>query len=146
MALELQDFRNMVVWGRGKWNGEAVWSPDDLTSSYQEKAEELDIQAVNSLKASVCPECSGALVWSEPLPIGLLAVADKQPLGAGYWRLADAHPPPGLPDNIKQLLYWLEVIRIARERAKAELRMAQAEVARAVKAEYQQVLWQDLLH
>ena len=144
LAVELRGFRNMVVWG--KWDGEAVWSLADLTSSYREEVEELDIQAVNSLRASVCPECGEALIWSKPLPIGLLAVVDKQPLGAGYWRLVDVRPPPGLPDDVKQLLYWLKVrrqveARIAREQAEAEFR-----VARAVEAEYQQVLWRDLLH
>ena len=104
MALELRDFRNMVVWGRGEWNGEVVWSSDNPPSFSQEKVEELDIQAVNSLKASVCPECSETLVWSKPLPVSLLAVVDKQPLGAGYWRLADVRPSPGLPDDVKQLL------------------------------------------
>ena len=116
----------MVVWG--KWDGEAVWSLADLTSPYREEVGELVIRSINSLRANVCPECGKELVWSEPLPIGLLEVEeDKQPLGAGYWRLPDAHSPPGLSDDrIKRLLwaYWLEMIRrfgvgMAQEWAKA---------------------------
>ena len=146
MALKLRDFRNMVVWGRGKWDGEAVWSLDDLTSSYQEEVEGLDIQAIDNLRASICPVCGEFLVWSRAMSIRILDLADKEPLGAGYWRLVDIRPPPELPDDVKQLLYWLKVrrqveVRMARERAEAELW-----VGRANEAKYQQVLWRDLLN
>ncbi len=44
------------------------------------------------------------------MPIGLLNMIDKQPLGAGYYRLADIPPPWGLPADVKLRLHWMELI------------------------------------
>ncbi|MBA7537916.1 hypothetical protein ES705_30188 [subsurface metagenome] len=134
MALELWGFRNMVVWGRGQWDGEAVWSLSDLGGEAKAEVEGLDIEAINSLVSGVCPVCGLALTWGEALPIGLLDMVDKQSLGAGYWRLADIPPPPELPDDVKQRLYWLELLH----RAEVQVAVARAEAeARAKAAEYQ---------
>lgn len=132
MAMELRGFRNMVVWGRGQWDSPPVWSLADLGGKPKAEIEELDIEAINSLAAGACPVCGKALTWGEALPIGLLTMVEKQPLGAGYYRLADVRPPPGLPPDIKQRLYWLELIhgvevRVAIERAEAEARAEAAE-------------------
>jgi len=132
MAMELRGFRNMVVWGRGQWDGPPVWSLADLQGKPKAEVEELDIEAINNLAAGVCPVCGKALTWGEALPIGLLNMVEKQPLGAGYYRLADVRPPPGLPPDIKQRLYWLDLIhrtevRVAIERAEAEARAEAAE-------------------
>ncbi|MBA7678632.1 hypothetical protein ES703_86910 [subsurface metagenome] len=136
MAMELRGFRNMVVWGRGQWDGEAAWSLADLGGKARAEVEGLDIEAIESLAAGVCPVCGKELTWGEALPIGLLAMVDKKPLGAGYWRLADIRPPPGLPDDVKRRLYWMELIH------RAEVQVA---IARA-KAEAYQGWWADLIN
>ena len=63
-------------------------------------------------------------MWCEALPIGLLNMVEKQPLLAGYYRLADIPPPWGLLDDCKQRLHWLGLahrveVRIAVERVHA---------------------------
>ena len=133
MALELRGFRNMVVWGRGLWNDEAAWSLADLGGEARAEVEDLDIEAIEALVEKRCPVCGEPLTWGEALPIGLLAMVDKQPLGAGYYRLADMRSPPALSQEAKQRLYWLEVVhraevKAAQERAEAEAK-AEAEVA-----------------
>jgi len=143
MAMELRGFRNMVVWGRGQWDGEAAWSLSDLGGEARAAVEGLDIEAINNLAAGVCPVCGKALTWGEALPIGLLAmVSNKQSLGAGYWRMADIPPPRGLPGDVKTRLYWLELIH----RAEVRVAIERAEREAAIEAEYQAVLWQDLLN
>ncbi|MBA7545927.1 hypothetical protein ES705_38309 [subsurface metagenome] len=142
MALELRGFRNMVVWGRSQWDGEACWSLADLGGKAKAEVEGLDIQAIEDLAAGVCPVCGKELTWGEALPIGLLAMVDKQPLGAGYYRLADNKSPPPVADEVKMRLYWLELIH----RAKVKVAAGRAEAeARAEAAEYQG-WWDSLLN
>ncbi|MBA7537158.1 hypothetical protein ES705_29425 [subsurface metagenome] len=142
MALELRGFRNMVVWGRGQWDDEPSWSLADLGGEARAEVEGLDIQAIESLVAGVCPVCGEALTWGEALPIGLLNMIDKRSLGAGYWRLTDNRSPPPVADDVKQRLYWMELVhraevKVAIERAEAEAR------AEAVES---QGWWADLLN
>ena len=142
LAMELRGFRNMVVWGRGQWDGEAAWSLADLGGEAKAEVEDMDIQAIESLAAGVCPVCGEALTWGEALPIGLLNMIDKRSLGAGYYRLADNKSPPPVADDVKQRLYWMELVhraevKVAIERAEAEAR------AEAVES---QGWWADLLN
>jgi len=145
MALELRGFRNMVVWGRGQWDDSAdsaAWSLADMGGKARAEVEGLDVEAVNSLGSGKCPVCGEPIKWGKPLPIRLLNMVEKQPLGAGYYRLADNKSPPPVADDVKQRLYWLELIHrveveLAAERAKAR---AQAEV------EGQEALWRELLN
>jgi len=142
MALELRGFRNMVVWGRGQWDNEPCWSLADLGGKAKAEVEGLDIEAINSLGSGICPICGAALVWGEALPIGLLDMVDKQPLGAGYYRLTDIPPPPELPGDVKQRLYWMELIHRVEVQIAAERAMARA----GIEAEYQAALWGDILN
>ena len=142
MALELRGFRNMVVWGRGLWTADQQWSLANLGGKAKAEVEGLDIEAINSLGSGICPVCGLALVWGEALPIGLLAMVDKQPLGAGYYRLVDIRPPPGLPRWAKQRLYWLELVH----RAEVQVAAERAERAARIEAEYQEVFWKDILN
>ena len=94
-------------------------------------------KAIESLTEGICPVCGEALVWGEALPIGLLNMVEKRPLGAGYYRLADVHPPPGRDKYHPRyaLLGYL-----------ANIKHYKLEVARKrAEAEYQAVLWRDLL-
>jgi len=147
MALELRGFRNMVVWGRGLWDAEPAWSLADLKGLAKAAVEGLDVQAIDALVNKVCPICGKPVVWGEALPIGLLKMVEKEDLGAGYWRvLPDIPPPWGLPDDVNFRLRCMELkhrleIRLAAERAERE-RAAEA----ALEAEYQAVLWRDLLN
>ena len=143
MALELRGFRNMVVWGRGLWDGEPAWSLADLKGKARVEVEGLDVQAIEGLVAGVCPVCGKPIKWGEALPVGLLKVVEKEDLGAGYWRvLPDAYPPPGLPDDVKRKLYWMELMH----RAEVQVAAERAERERVAEAEYQAVLWRELLN
>jgi len=71
--------------------------------------EGLDIQAIDALVKKVCPVCGIALTWGEALPIGLLNMVEKQPLGAGYYRLTDL-PGPGPPRELSPVVQ--EAIRL----------------------------------
>lgn len=142
MALELRGFRNMVVWGRGKWDGQPSWSLDELSGEAEAAVEGIDVEAINSLVDKVCPVCGEAVVWGEALPIGLLDMVDKTSLGAGYYRLvANRSPPerdkyhPAYP-----LLGYLANIKHCR----LEAAKKRAEAEAAIEAEYQAELWQDI--
>lgn len=144
MALELRGFRNMVVWGRGLWSGEPAWSLDALQGEARAEVEGLDIQAIESLAAGVCAACGKPLVWGEALPMGLLSLVEKTPLGAGYYRLTDIPPPRELPRLVKLKLYWLEVIHRAEVRAATERAERERAADAALQADYQAVLWREL--
>ncbi|MBA7590787.1 hypothetical protein ES708_32926 [subsurface metagenome] len=129
MALGLRGFRNMVVWGRGQWDGEPSWSLADLGGKAKAEVEGMDIEAIEDLAAGVCPVCGKPLTWGEAMPIGLLTIVSKQPLGAGYWRLADMKPPPvqdKFHPKYPELGYLLNIrhykIEAATRRAEAEAR------------------------
>jgi len=130
MACELYNFRNMRSWG--SWKGEPVWELEG----------EAELEPIAELEAGRCPVCGEPVAWGKPLPVGLLDMADKIPIGAGYYRLADVRPPPGLPDDVKRRLYWMELnhqeeVQVAMERARREA---------AIEAEYQAILWQELVN
>jgi len=114
----------------------------DLGGMARAEVEGLDIEAVNNLASGICPVCGSALVWGEALPLGLLFHVAKLPLGAGYYRLADIRPPPGLPDDVKTRLYWMELIHRAEVKVAAE----RVERERAAEAEYQAAFWRDILN
>jgi len=142
MSLELRGFRNMVVWGRGQWNEPAVWSIDDLGGKGKTEIEGLDIEAIDNIVNRICPVCKLDLKWGKALPIGLLNMVEKESYGAGYYRLADIRPPPELPDDIKQKLYWMQLLHRVEVRIEAECIEREA----VVEAEYQSVLWSGLLN
>jgi len=143
MALELRGFRNMVVWGRGLWDGPPVWSLADLKGRVRDEVEGLDIQAIDALVNKVCPVCGKPIKWGEALPIGLLSIVEKRSLGAGYWRvLPNTHPPPGLPDDVKEKLHFMELIH----RAEVQVAAEHDERERADETEYQSALWRDIIN
>ena len=134
----------MVVWGRGQWTGAQQWSLADLGGEARAAVEGLDIEAIESLAAGVCPVCGSALVWGEALPVGLLAMVDKQPLGAGYYRLADIRPPPAqdkFRPRYSLLGYLLNV-----KHYKLELAGKRAEGEALREAQEQQGWWSGLLN
>jgi hypothetical protein len=133
LALELRGFRNMVVWGRGQWGGEPCWLLADLAEKSQAAVEGLDVQAIESLTQKKCPVCGQPVQWGEALPIGLLNLVEKRSLGAGYYRLADSRASPGLPDEAKERLRWLMMVKLATELAAVEEARAEA----LLEAEYQ---------
>jgi rRNA maturation protein Nop10 len=144
MALELRGFRNMVVWGRGQWDGEAAWSLADLGGEARAEVEDLDIEAIEALAEKRCPVCGERIEWEEALPIGLLDMVDKRSLGAGYWRLADNKSPPvGDKYHPKySLLGYLANIKHCR----LEAAKKRAEAEAAIEADYQTAFWRDILN
>ena len=131
LAMSLRGFRNMCVWGRGLWTGAPCWF-------LSEKAgiEGLDVESVNKLATGVCPVCSKPLLWGKALPFGLLGLVEKKSLGAGYYRLEDIRPPPGLPREVKRKLYWMELVH----RAEVQVANEKASRDRALELEYLAVL------
>ena len=144
MALELRGFRNMVVWGRGKWDDQPSWSLDELSGEARAEVERLDIEAIEALVEKRCPVCGEAVVWGEALPIGLLDMVDKRDLGAGYYRLADNKSPPVRDKYHPEYPLLGYLANIKHFRLEATNKRAEAE-ARA-EAEYQTALWRDILN
>ena len=98
MALELYGFRNQLWWGSKLWNEESLWGLDDLEGKDRAELEndegEIDLAAVKSLESGNCPKCGEPIDWGKVEPIEMLESMEKRLLGAGYWELEDARPPP----------------------------------------------------
>ena len=139
LAVELRGFRNMVAWGRGRWNDEPSWSLVDLGGVARVATEGLDIKAIKSLFEGVCPVCGLPLTWGKPRPIGLLLGAEKTPLGAGYYRFTDSPRSP--PGDWYHLLYprlgYLQNLK----HYKLELAADRAGQELAAEADYKAALW-----
>jgi len=82
LAEELYRFRSQRCWG--EWTGEPVWQLEG----------EPKFAHIEELEKGICPECGKALRWGRPLPICLLPLEGPVDIGAGYYRLHDARPPP----------------------------------------------------
>jgi hypothetical protein len=103
MAMELRGFRNMVVWGKGKWDNEPVWELSPVER--QSKAgEDLDVKAIENIIEHKCPRCGSLIVWSSALPAKILELQDKVSYGAGYYGINERGRPPELSDDIKRHL------------------------------------------
>jgi len=153
MAMRIRGFRNMVVWGRNKWDNAPVWTDQDIDSANKVELEDLDIEAITKLAEGNCPVCGKHLAvdhynnkgdpvyWSEALPIALLKMVDNVSLGAGFYRLSDVRGSPGIPEDAKFRLETMENLH------RAMLRSAEANVKQqAVEAEAEQLsMWQALL-
>ena len=117
----------------GQWEDVPVWECEG-------KAE---FEAVEKLEAGICPECGEPIGWGKVVDIKWLSVWSVTDVGGGYFRLADTGlSPPGLPDDVKQRLYWIELIH----RAEVEVAMERAKREAAIEAEYQVVFWRELLN
>lgn len=143
MALELRGFRNQLWWGSGKWEQEPAWSLDDLQGPGKQDLAELDARAVESLESGICPSCGLPLDWGKVQPISALAAQEgKRSLGAGYWELPPVRPPPAdLPADVKQRLYWMELLH----QVEVELAQERAEARAKAEAENYQGWWADLI-
>ena len=144
MAMKLRGFRNMVVWGRGQWDGEAAWSLDELGGEARAEVEDLDIEAIEALVDKRCPVCGERIEWEEALPIGLLDMVDKRSLGAGYWRLADNKSPPGRDKYHPKYPLLGYLANMKHFRLEAAKKRAEAEAA--IEADYQTAFWRDILN
>jgi len=143
LALELKGFRNMVVWGRGRWDNDPSWSLDELKGKAEGQVEGLQIEAIESLAEKRCPVCGMPITWGKALPVWLLYAEERQDLGAGYYRLTNNKAPParGRYRPKYPLLGYLANIKhcrlaVAEKRAEAEAR---------AEAEENQGWWVDLL-
>lgn len=110
MASEIHGFRNMVVWGRGLWNGPAVWDKEELHGKERAQANALDLEAMHAIEKGKCPVCGDHLEWHEALPKRLLDLVEKTAYGGGFWRLKDIPPDPGIPYELGTVLYQLEYL------------------------------------
>jgi len=86
MAEEIRGFRNMVVWGRGKWDDKPVWSLDE-PARQASAGEALGVKAIQRIVNHECPVCGSHLTWGEAAPGRILSLVDKEPYGAGYFRV-----------------------------------------------------------
>lgn len=138
MALEIHNFRNMVVWGRGLWSDKAgilsseleAWSMEAVIGKDKKELSDMDVQAISELGSGNCPVCHKTLHWSEALPVQLLKEVNKTSYGAGYYRL----------DDIKVKCRQIEMKRITdREIAEARgnyIRIATHSAMKMRKAKY----------
>lgn len=91
MAIELHNFRNMVVWGRN-WP-DPVWSLT-IKQVREIAGEKINVQAVEKLTEHTCPVCGAPVTWRTALPGALLRIVDTESYGAGYFRVLERKPPP----------------------------------------------------
>lgn len=109
MALELRNFRNMVVWGRD-WKQEYKWDLDHL-ERLNPTGEKIDVQSIEKLIEHQCPICGSHLTWGDALPFGLLNLTDHIELGAGYYAVLDRPPPSHLDIETEKHLQNLEFVK-----------------------------------
>jgi hypothetical protein len=103
MALELRNFRNMVVWGRD-WHQEPAWDVDKIARTDVETGEAIDVGAIENIVNGKCHVCGTAIHWEKALPVQLLELVNKESLGAGYYRIIDRPPPRKTPEPY--ILTW----------------------------------------
>ena len=108
MAMELKGFRNMVVWGKGKWDDEPVWKLDAVDRKVVE-GEQLDVKAIDNIVNNSCPKCGSRIKWNTALPARLLELTDNISYGAGYYAIVNEKPSPGLSDEIQNRLCRLKM-------------------------------------
>jgi len=131
LAQDLYRFQNTNYWGR--WTDAPVWG-------YKGKAK---FEVIEKLESGRCPECGEPIDWGKAVGIGWLKVWGGTDVGGGYFRLTDPGlSPPGLPDDAKRRLYWLELIH----RAEVQVAMERVKREAAIEAEYQVVFWRELLN
>ena len=147
LALELRGFRNMKVWGRGLWDGEPSWTLESLHGKARVAVADLDVEAIECLAHSICPECGKPLTWGKVLPVGLLDMVEKQSLGAGYYRLANVKAPWRIPEEASLRLHWLEMVKkaelyvgVERLRREVELSVCKAQFV----VEWDSGLWRSV--
>ncbi|MBA7542196.1 hypothetical protein ES705_34515 [subsurface metagenome] len=96
MAKELRGFRNQLWWGSKEWNGEPVWSMDDLPGEREADMSDTNARAVASLEEGLCPYDGLPIEWGRFLPASVLPELSGRSLGGGYWELPYVRPPPPL--------------------------------------------------
>jgi hypothetical protein len=136
LAGQLYRFRNAFTWGR--WSGPELWSLADLPPSAKRELKGVNIEAVNSLAESVCPECKLPIRWSKPRPIAeLRQTKDKRKLGAGYYRLPDVKPCIKMAESVS--LRWQRLITgvLAEDRRADALTASLARIHTVAEAERQ---------
>jgi hypothetical protein len=108
MAIELRGFRNMVVWGKGKWDNEPVW---ELNSTERKavEGEDLNIEAIEHIIEHSCPKCGSHITWKKALPAKLLDILDKESYGAGYYGIIDRSAPIHLSSDMEKRLLMLRM-------------------------------------
>jgi hypothetical protein len=108
MAMELRNFRNMVVWGRD-WKQEAAW---DLPAGerHADGGEVVDVASVEKLIEHTCPICNSKITWNKALPEKLLRLSDTLEIGAGYKYVVQGKQPVHLADDVKSNLHKMRMI------------------------------------
>ncbi len=114
MAQELRGFRNMVVWGKGKWNQEPIWELSKTDRTDAVTGETIDVEAIEHLVNHECPKCGAKVHWDKALPSKLLSLVDTETLGAGYYHIVDRSPPDRLSGDVKKRLAFMRLIWMAR--------------------------------
>jgi hypothetical protein len=108
MAQELRGFRNMVVWGKNKWDNEPVWELNAIERKAVE-GEDLNIDAIEHIIEHSCPKCGSHITWDKALPGKLLDILDKESYGAGYYGIIDRSPPKQLSTDMETRLSILRM-------------------------------------
>ena len=112
MAMELRNFRNMVVWGRD-WKQELKWEMpvQDRTNA---AGEVLDVVSIEKLMEHQCPHGDGEMIWSKALPNRILELTESLDLGAGFRYIVDGDSPGGLEESVKDRLRTMRLANIAK--------------------------------
>lgn len=132
VALEIRNFRNMVVWGKTVWmkdeDGNRIerlswggipwlyqWEPDKnerfeeetglIGRDGQPEKVRIDVDKIDKIINGICPKCGGKIKWGDALPARILKYGDGRSLGAGFYEVFDkAHRAPPTEENESFLL------------------------------------------
>jgi hypothetical protein len=120
MAMELRNFRNMVVWGRD-WKRESQWEPDQ-SQRISPAGEVLDIYSIEKLLEHECPHCGSQIIWNKALPFKILDLTDNLDLGAGFRYIIDGSSPGGLDESVKERLRTMRLVKAAKGMGAVEIK------------------------
>lgn len=112
MAIELRNFRNMVVWGRD-WKNEPKWELEKIDHR-KEYGRPLDIYSIEKLLDHTCPVCQSKMEWGKALPDRILQLTDHLDLGAGFYAIIDRSAPAHLKDQDQDRLALLHLLKVAK--------------------------------
>lgn len=120
MALELRNFRNMVVWGRD-WDRLQLWG-SEKKERVNINGESIDVVSIENLMEHKCPLCHSKMIWGKALPERLLALTDSIDLGAGFRYITDRPPPEHINSLVYDHLSTMELIKAAKMLGAVELK------------------------
>ncbi|GAH77164.1 unnamed protein product, partial [marine sediment metagenome] len=131
LAVSLYGFHN-AGWA-GHWEDPPAWRLTGSDKKYN---------PLVKVAQGLHPETGKPITWSrKPVPWVLALMEDPVDIGGGWYLLPPIRPPPGLPPEITQKLFWMDQVH----RAEVQLAEQRARDERERASSEQQGWWYDVL-